>query len=149
MERISAKEFIRRWLKGSFAFFGYVSSILSSMSAVFGFWISAYLPQGNSIVATIFFAISILLLIGALVIGFFFAPYRIVQEKDDEAIIHRMSDAIRVSLGSLTNICDSITRGKGEKGNPPDSRFILLEDIHDHIYKTMIKNLESVLPKEK
>lgn len=98
--------------------------------------------------ATTFFVISISILLIALLFGFLVAPYRIVQERDNEQTIRRMSDGIHVSLSNLTNICDSITRGKGEKGNPPDSRFILLENIHDHIYKTIIENLKSILPKE-
>ena len=98
--------------------------------------------------ATVFFTISLLILLGALVYGFFCAPYRIVQERDNEEITRSMSNSIRGALRHLTDICDSITRGKGEKGDPPDSRFILLENIHDHIYKTIIENLKSVLPDE-
>lgn len=148
MERLSPKEFVRRWFGGSFAFFGYVSSILSSMSAVVGFYLAAHPSQNNSLMATIFFALSILILIGALVVGFFVAPYRIVQERDREAIIRRMSDGIQRTLRELDGLCNAITRSKGEKDVPLKSHRDLLENTHDSIRDSVMKNLNSLLPKE-
>ena len=98
--------------------------------------------------AIAFFFGSALLLVLGFIIGVFTTPYYMSREDKAVEEARRMADGIHVSLSSLTDICDSITRGKGERGNPPDSRFNLLEDIHDHIYKTIIENLKSLLPKE-
>jgi hypothetical protein len=118
MEKLSAKELLKRWFKGSFAFFGYASSILSSMSAVFGFWLVACSPQDHKLMATVFFAISIIILIGALVIGLFVAPYRIVQERDKEQEIRRLTEGIRGVIPEVINIRNQIDTYKGQPDKP-------------------------------
>lgn len=96
----------------------------------------------------VFFLGSALLLAIGFIIGMFTTEYYMPREGGAIEISPRTSDRIRRFLSSLECICDSITRGKGERGDSPDRRFNLLEDIHDSIYKTIIKDLKSVLPEE-
>ncbi len=109
-------------------------------------------------VALVVFLVSTALIVAAWIMGILISPYRLSVEEAERAdmkltiekqkleILH-MSDVIEQSKSALIDICDSITRGKGEKGDPPDSRFILLENVHDSIYKTIVgKTLKSIPP---
>ena len=87
--------------------------------------------------------------VSLLAFGFVVGVFTIsCMSREDKAVeeSEKMATAIRAALAALDRICNSITRGKGKKEEVLESRFNLLEDVHDSIRKSVIKNLSKVLP---
>lgn len=131
MGNISPKHFARRWIVGSFWTVPFISSLASCFGLVWGTYIAAYPREQESCMAVAVLFGSVILLALGFIVGVLTAPY--YMSREDKAIeeSEKMATAIRVALTELDRTCNSITRGKGKKEEILESRFNLLEDVHD------------------